>query len=192
VSPTAALRAKRRELTKRMRDASGLEVIEAALREPERLIAYELIAFHREAMALLDEPLLTRLAGALGSWADVDMFSVYLAGPAWRAGQITDAAIARWAKSPDRWWRRAALVATVPLNMKSRGGTGDASRTLRVCGMLLDDRDDMVVKAMSWALRELSKRDAGAVRAFLAVHDARLAARVKREARGKLETGRKP
>jgi 3-methyladenine DNA glycosylase AlkD len=31
--------------------------------------------------------------------------------------------------------------------------------------LLVDDRDDMVVKAMSWALRELAKHDPKAVRA---------------------------
>lgn len=34
----------------------------------------------------------------------------------------------RWARRPDNWWRRAALVATVPLNVKSQGGRGDVSR----------------------------------------------------------------
>jgi 3-methyladenine DNA glycosylase AlkD len=56
---------------------------------------------------------------------------------------------------------------------------------------LLEDRDDMVVKAMSWALRELAKRDPGAVRAFLSKHGARLAARVRREVGNKLTTGLK-
>jgi len=49
----------------------------------------------------------------------------------------------------------------------------------------------MVVKALSWALRELSKRDADCVKAFLRTEDLRLAARVRREVRSKLETGRK-
>ena len=49
----------------------------------------------------------------------------------------------------------------------------------------------MVVKAVSWALRELAIWDPAAVRAFLAAHDRELAARVKREARSKLETGLK-
>ena len=57
--------------------------------------------------------------------------------------------------------------------------------------MLLSDRDDMVVKALSWALRELAKRDAGAVRKFLAENDGALAARVLREVRNKLTTGLK-
>ena len=48
----------------------------------------------------------------------------------------------------------------------------------------------MVVKALSWALRELVAHDAEAVRAFLQEHEAVLAARVKYEVRKKLTTGR--
>jgi 3-methyladenine DNA glycosylase AlkD len=49
----------------------------------------------------------------------------------------------------------------------------------------------MVVKALSWALRELSKRDPNAVRAFLAKHAKALAPRVIREVNNKLVTGLK-
>jgi hypothetical protein len=49
----------------------------------------------------------------------------------------------------------------------------------------------MVVKAMSWALRELIPVDRRAVERFLKRHDAVLAARVKREVRNKLTTGLK-
>jgi len=82
-------------------------------------------------------------------------------------------------------------VSTEALNVRSRGGRGDVPRTLEVCRFLVDDHDDMVVKAMSWALRELIVHDPQAVREFLAEHDDALAARVKREVRNKLTTGRK-
>jgi 3-methyladenine DNA glycosylase AlkD len=49
----------------------------------------------------------------------------------------------------------------------------------------------MVVRAMSWALRELVVHDPEAVRGFLAENDDLLAARVKREVTNKLETGLK-
>jgi 3-methyladenine DNA glycosylase AlkD len=49
----------------------------------------------------------------------------------------------------------------------------------------------MVVKALSWALRELVVHDPDAVRAFLSEHEDVLAARVKREVRNKLTTGLK-
>ena len=119
------------------------------------------------------------------------MFACYLAGPAWRERQVSDKLIHGWAHRKNRWFRRAALVSTVPLNSKARGGRGDAKRTLEVCASMVADRDDMVVKAMSWALRELSKRDPKTVSRFLDEHEGVLAARVVREVRNKLSTGLK-
>jgi 3-methyladenine DNA glycosylase AlkD len=134
---------------------------------------------------------LRRLGAQLDSWGAVDTFACYVAGPAWRAEQISDAEVARWARSPNRWWRRAALVSTVPLNVKAQGGTGDARRTRTICRILVDDRDEMVVKAMSWALRSLAAPDPAAVAAFVDDYRGRLAPRVLREVRNKLTTGRK-
>jgi 3-methyladenine DNA glycosylase AlkD len=57
--------------------------------------------------------------------------------------------------------------------------------------MLKEDRDDMVVKALSWALRELVVHDPTAVEEFISANEDVLAARVKREVRNKLETGLK-
>jgi 3-methyladenine DNA glycosylase AlkD len=127
----------------------------------------------------------------MDGWGEVDAFGCIVAGPAWRLGRVPDAAIQGWAASPDRWWRRAALVSTVPLNLRSRGGTGDTGRTLDICGRLVDDHDDMVVKALSWALRALAPWDPAAVDDFLEANDTRLAARVRREVRTKLATSRK-
>ena len=112
-------------------------------------------------------------------------------GQAWREGLVSDKKIHAWTKSPDRWRRRLALVATVPLNSKARGGSGDSVRTLRVCRLLLDDRDAMVVKALSWALRELAKQQPTVVAEFIEFEEDRLAALVKREVRNKLRTGKK-
>ncbi len=169
-----------------------LAVADALVRRggwPDRLIAYELVAGHREAFAALTPTRLIRWARGLADWGTVDLFGCTLGGQAWRAGLLTDATIDGWARSPDRWRRRLALVCTVPLNSKARGGTGDAARTLRVCEALAADRDDMVVKALSWALRELGKRDPAAVLGFLARCGDRLAARVRREVTTKLTTG---
>ena len=153
-------------------------------------MAYELVQHHPAAFALCDARTLEGLGRGLSDWASVDTFACYLLGPAWQARQVPDRAIHEWARSADRWRRRAALVATVALNCPARGGRGDTARTLRVCRMLAGDRDDMVVKAMSWALRELSKRDAPAVRAFVR-SEKHLAPRVLREVRNKLTTGLK-
>jgi len=197
--PTNAgpLRALRREYSRRVAQADAGAVVTLALRLmarggiARRFVAYELVHCHRAALASLTARDLERLGRGLDGWGAVDAFGLYLAGPAWREGQVTDARIHRWARSSDRWWRRAALVSTVPLNSKSRGGSGDARRTLAVCRALVADRDDMVVKALSWALRELAKRDPAAARRFVAAHRRALAARVVREVGNKLATGLK-
>lgn len=157
----------------------------------ERVVAWEVLAGHEGAFRLVNDRLAEEMADGLSDWASVDLYGVTVLGQAWREGLVTDALIMKWTQSPDRWHRRLALVATVPLNLRSRGGTGDARRTLRVCHALLDDRDDMVVKALSWALRQLAGFDPQAVESFLVKEDGRLAARIKREVRNKLTTGLK-
>jgi DNA alkylation repair enzyme len=177
----AALRKTRRRWSATLHQSAADEVLSLGLELLERFnhrwIAYELILFHPGAFSLVTPVLVERLAGQLGSWGDVDQFGVLVAGPAWRAGQIDDGVVHAWASRPDRWWRRAALVATVPLNVRSQGGRGDIPRTLAVCELLLDDRDDIVVKALSWALRELVVHDPDAVARFLAANAEQLARR---------------
>jgi 3-methyladenine DNA glycosylase AlkD len=194
---TKDIRAVRREFSKRLSKATPRIVINAALRLMDspaieyRFVAYELVSKHPAALASLGAKELERFGRGIDSWGAVDMFACYLAGPAWREHQVPDGLIHSWAHSKNRWFRRAVLVSTVPLNSKARGGGGDAARTLEVCRALVADRDDMVVKAMSWALRELSKRDPEAVGQFLDEHQSVLAARVVREVRNKLSTGLK-
>jgi 3-methyladenine DNA glycosylase AlkD len=196
-APVAAVRALSREYSLRLRDAPPAFVIGLALRlsrvriTRHRFIAYELVRHHPAALARLGARQLERLGLGIASWDAVDCFAVCLAGHAWRGRRVPDALIHRWARSGDRWWRRAALVSTVPLNSRAQGGSGDRRRTLRVCGLLERDRDPVVAKALSWALRELAKRDPGAVRVFLGARAGVLPALVLREVRNKLETGLK-
>jgi hypothetical protein len=192
-----AIRAVRREYSKRVAGEPARSVIDLSLellKRPapgHRFVACELIMCHPAALAAVGARDLARLGEGMASWSDVDTFGCCVAGHVWREGQVSDRLIHRWARSSDRWWRRAALVATVPLNVKARGGSGDTERTLAVCRLLLDDRDDMVVKGMSWALRALAERDPKGVRRFIREHEGVLAPRVLREVRNKLTTGLK-
>jgi 3-methyladenine DNA glycosylase AlkD len=194
---TPSLRRLRRALTRTLATAGPslvLAVADALVKRgswSSRLIAYETVAAHRSALATLDETRVIRWSEGLADWGSVDLFGCTLGGQAWRQGILSDAVVQTWSRSPDRWRRRLALVCTVPLNSRARGGDGDAARTLRICETLVDDRDDMVVKALSWALRELGKRDAGAVRRFLSQNQDRVASRVRREVTNKLVTGKK-
>src|SRR5690348_1828572 len=87
-----------------------------------RLVAYELIAYHTAALRSLGENDLELRGKGICSWGEVDTFSCYLAGPAWREFQVPDELIYSWASANDRWWGRAAVVCTVAVNNEARGG----------------------------------------------------------------------
>jgi 3-methyladenine DNA glycosylase AlkD len=187
------VRGVRRTWSRRLRavPAEAVAAVAMALVDQQRWVAYELLSHHPGGLDHLGVEEVERLGEGMADWGSVDAFGCSVSGPAWRRGRLPDEAVHQWAVSPDRWWRWAALVSTVPLNLRSRGGTGDTGRTLDICRRLAADGDDMVVKALSWALRELVEWDPEAVRRFLDEHDGVLAARVRREVRSKLETGRK-
>jgi 3-methyladenine DNA glycosylase AlkD len=191
-SSTPALRSVRRRFTRQLREDNRLVILQIAElligdSSIDRFIAYEVVCYHRGAFEHLTKNEVERLGRGISSWSEVDSFACYIAGPAWLTGKINDQLIHSWAHSRDRWKRRAALVSTVPLNASNEPGAPD--RTLAVCEILISDRDDMVVKAMSWALRKLSTRNRTAVETFLANHRSGLAARIIREVESKLRTG---
>ena len=198
---TATVRALSKSYARKLKSESGSTILELATLLVERaveqndfllrLIGYEMIRFHSDAVPALNSKWVERLGDGMNDWKDVDTFCTLVAGQAWRRGDIDDKQIRKWAASSDRWWRRSALVATVPLNNKTQGGEGDPERTLMICKLLVDDRDDMVVKAMSWALRELAKRDPEPVELFMDEMGERAAPRVQREVTNKLTTGLK-
>jgi 3-methyladenine DNA glycosylase AlkD len=66
------------------------------------------------------------------------------------------------ARSSDLWKRRVAVLATFTF---IRGG--DFKDILRMAASLLEDRHDLVHKAVGWMLREVGKRDIEALRKFL-------------------------
>lgn len=193
---TPHLRALRKAWSARLKSASPAEVIAVAqgyeqdARQEAKWLGYELIRFHPPAFAALSRDEVTDFAGRAESWYAVDAFGTILLGPLWARGKVSDPMIEALARSDSRWLRRLSLVATVGRN--GRPHAPDVGRTLAVCRILAADRDDMVEKALSWALRFLAQRgQAEAVVAFMAELGETLPARVRREVRHKLSTGLK-
>lgn len=189
-------RALRRRWSKQLRVEPAPNVIKLALGVVNagpwgRVTAYELISSHPGGINALTMRTLDQLGRGMSDWVSVDTFGCYLAGPAWREGRLPTRRVHAWLRSPDRWQRRLGVVCTVALNVPARGGRGDSKRTLVVCRRVVDDRDDMVVKAVSWALRSLVPWDRHGVERFVDEYEPRLAKRVTREVRTKLRTGRK-
>jgi 3-methyladenine DNA glycosylase AlkD len=89
------------------------------------------------------------------SWADHDGLAHYLLAPMVSADPARSREVFRWAKSRNRWRRRAACVALI------RGAREKKFfiETTRLAKLLLNDQDDMVQKGLGWLLRETAKYD---------------------------------
>lgn len=191
----AVVRARAKDLANLHR-ADPRSLAELALKTAanDEQLAFELFRASRKAVEALSAKEIESLLPHLHDWNSTDCFASFVSGVAWRSGLLRDSLILRWTTSDNRWIRRAAVVSTVPLNLTARGATaphGEADKTLAICERLVDDRDDMVVKALSWALRTLGEKDRTAVTAFIKRHQSRLAPRILRETRNKFDTGLK-
>ena len=156
-----------------------------------QVLAYEMIGRDKKILNTLSYEDLNALWGTLDNWASVDHYTVGIYGVLWGKGVVKDHHIDKLLKSDNFWDRRVAVVSTVALNLKSRGGRGDTPRTLSVCQSVVDERKPMIWKALSWALRELSKRDPESVEDFLEEYGSRMSKQVIREVRHKLDHGTK-
>lgn len=92
----------------------------------------------------------------ISSWADHDALVHSLIAPMVMAKPARTKAAFRWAKSRNRWRRRAACVALI------RGSRARMffPEVVRLSDFLLADKDDMVQKGLGWLLRETAKFDA--------------------------------
>jgi 3-methyladenine DNA glycosylase AlkD len=89
----------------------------------------------------------------IGSWADHDGLVHYLIGPMVAADSKRLPRPLRWAKSKDRWHRRAAAVSLIHSTRQHK----NFAHIQRVTERLLDSDDDMVQKGLGWLLREAAK-----------------------------------
>jgi 3-methyladenine DNA glycosylase AlkD len=92
----------------------------------------------------------------ISSWADHDGLVHYLIAPMIADKPVRVERVFRWAKSPDRWHRRAACVALIQGTRKKMF----FAEIKRLSNLLLSDQDDMVQKGLGWLLRETAKADA--------------------------------
>jgi 3-methyladenine DNA glycosylase AlkD len=92
----------------------------------------------------------------ISSWADHDGLVHSLIAPMIVVKPGRTKFVFRWAKSKNRWQRRAACVALI------RGARARMffPEITRLSDSLLADKDDMVQKGLGWLLRETAKFDA--------------------------------
>lgn len=91
----------------------------------------------------------------ISTWADHDALSSYLIGPMIATDPRRARALFRWAKSDNRWLRRAAAVSLI----RAIREQNCRKEVVQISNVLLDDRHDMVQKGLGWLLREAAKYD---------------------------------
>lgn len=166
------------------------KLVETRVFECQQL-SYVFISDNKKIWEFLTKEDVIDLAKNMDNWATVDGYCMYVIGHAWRKGMFDDDYFKNLLKSEDVWQRRIAVVATIPLNSKAQGGVGDAKRTLAICRLVVEDYHDMIVKALSWALRELAKRDKDEVQNFIDRYDEVLHKKVLQEVTNKIVFGKK-
>jgi 3-methyladenine DNA glycosylase AlkD len=71
--------------------------------------------------------------------------------------------LAHWTKSKTRWKRRSAAVSLIQEAKQGR----NTVTIFHICGLLLEDTDDMVQKGVGWLLKETYPKRPRQVLAFL-------------------------
>lgn len=96
----------------------------------------------------------------INNWDLVDTSAPYIVGAHLRSR--ARAILYRLAKSSNLWERRIAMVSTMVFIAQ-----GDLKDTFAIAKLLLDDKHDLIHKAVGWMLREAGKRSQAALLDFL-------------------------
>lgn len=99
----------------------------------------------------------------LDNWALVDVTFPELMGAYLEQHPEKTGVLDRWAKSKNRWVRRASIVSLLKLTKKKEFQDG----IYRMASCHFQDQDDLIQKANGWLLREVGKSDMQRLERFL-------------------------
>lgn len=130
----------------------------------ERLLAlFLLIGIYKDADAAIREKLYRRYLAStryINNWDLVDLSAPNI--PGIHLKDKNRSILFKMAGSADLWERRIAIISTSAFIR-----SGDHADALAISRILLNDRQDLIHKAVGWMLREIGKRDGKAEREFL-------------------------
>jgi len=157
----------------------------------EKMLALYLLQGHKRWIPDLTWGHFDRWRRGLDNWEVTDGLGVRTLGP-WLLADPEARLDRLWELIADEavWSRRLALVATVWLN-RGYGGFTAPDLTLGLIDRIKEERDPMITKAVSWALREVAKVHPDRASAYVQENGDVLAAHVVREVSNKLRTGLK-
>ncbi len=101
----------------------------------------------------------------INNWDLIDLSSVEILGEYFLEHPEYKKTLYKFANSQSLWERRISIIATFTF-IKSRQFTD----SLKIAEMHLDDKEDLIHKAVGWMLREIGKRDLTIEENFLEKH----------------------
>jgi 3-methyladenine DNA glycosylase AlkD len=143
-----------------------------------RMAAVLLLEAYPELVGPDDLPLLERLVRDAKSWVYVDGLAGDVLGKLLVREPRVAPKLDRWARDPDFWVRRAALLAQI----KPLKHGAPFERFGRYADAMLDEREFFIRKAIGWVLRETAKTRADEVYKWLAPRVDRASGVTRREA----------
>lgn len=148
-----------------------------------RSVAIAILERARKQLEPADADWLIGLVRASPLWAHVDWLAAAVVGPVLGDSPRARRQLDKWARDPDVWVRRTAILAPlVPL----RSGGGDFEAFEARVTPLLADESFWTRKAIGWVLREVSRRRPELTAGFVTRHHAALSALTWREATRRL------
>ncbi len=167
------------------------EALWAGESREELILASELLQRYKRFIPDLEWAHFDRWRRRLDNWEVTDSLGQRILGP-WILSQPEPRVKHLYELIQDEnvWSRRLALVATTWLN-RGRKDLSFPEVTLDLVDQVRQERHPMITKAISWALRELTKKHPDDVARYLDANREELAPHVVREVRNKLTTGRK-
>lgn len=168
---------------------SLVEVLWNAESRDERTLGLEILRLCPDIVRDLEPARFDRWRMDIDNWGICDFVAGGILGP-WVEAEPEDRLkyLEHLVGDPHLYSRRLGLVASVYLNT---GGNEYGEWTLSQVDRLIDERDPMITKAISWSLRQMTRHQASMVEAYVDSRADRMAALPRREVRNKLRTGRK-
>lgn len=162
-----------RALSKKYQDLpfnEALQLLRSRIHEERLLALLILILKYRKAGPQEKEKIYKAYLNNskyINNWDLVDVTAKHIVGEHLR--EKDKRPIYNLAGSRDLWEKRIAILAT--FNFIEHGQFKD---TLRIAGILIDDKHDLIHKAVGWMLREVGKRDMRTEERFLDKYHGRM------------------
>jgi 3-methyladenine DNA glycosylase AlkD len=149
-------------------DGDPLAIARACWDLPEREYQYfgmKLLRKHAKKLDAAAIDVVEELIVQKSWWDTVDELATNIVGPTVQRHASLLKRMDAWAKSPNLWLARTAILHQNKYKTKT-----DAARLFRYCEARATDKDFFMRKAIGWALRVYSETNPDAVRAFVGAH----------------------